>query len=270
MSMEYFSGLTESAEIVNSFGMLTESMRITFAAVMIMAIISIAIFMLGMYINLKKWGLGSEGYSLKPSNGSIFTFPKALAYQMSAKGHGHGQNIFVTLILDALLQRRALRRSPGRWIMHIAIFGGWIALCIMSIAMFVVEIIHMVGIHIISPEVFREMLSFPNDVFSYILLFGIIVAIFRRLFIAKTRESTIAFDSVLLVGLTIIVVTGFVADGIRNGTFWGMGMQSDLAPPAALFHVVISLFFCIAYIPFSKYMHMIAGPLTLLANKGGE
>jgi heterodisulfide reductase subunit E len=267
--MEYFSGLTETAEIANSFGMLTESMRITFAAVMIMATISIAIFMLGMYINLKKWGMGSEGYSLKPK-GSIFTFPKALAYQISAKGHGHGQNIFVTLILDALLQRRALRRSPGRWIMHIAIFGGWIALCIMSIAMFVVEIIHMAGIHIISPEVFREMLSFPNDVFSYILLFGIIVAIFRRLFLKKARESTIAFDSVLLVGLTIIVITGFVADGIRNGNFWGFGMQSDLAPPAALFHVVISLFFCIAYIPFSKYMHMIAGPLTLLANKGGE
>lgn len=269
MSMEYFSGLTETAEIANSFGMLTESMRITFVAVMIMATISIAIFMLGMYINLKKWGMGSEGYSLKPK-GSIFTFPKALAYQISAKGHGHGQNIFVTLILDALLQRRALRRSPGRWIMHIAIFGGWIALCIMSVAMFVVEIIHMVGIHIISPEVFREMLSFPNDVFSYILLFGIIVAIFRRLFLKKARESTIAFDSVLLVGLTIIVITGFVADGIRNGNFWGFGMQSDLAPPAALFHVVISLFFCIAYIPFSKYMHMIAGPLTLLANKGGE
>ncbi|MEL4305140.1 disulfide reductase [Methanococcoides sp. LMO-2] len=269
MSMEYFSGLSETAEIANSFGMLTESMKITFAAVMIMATISIAIFMLGMYINLKKWGMGSEGYSLKPK-GSIFTFPKALAYQMSAKGHGHGQNIFVTLILDALLQRRALRRSPGRWIMHIAIFGGWIALCIMSVAMFVVEIIHMVGIHIISPEVFREMLSFPNDVFSYILLFGIIVAIFRRLFLKKARESTIAFDSVLLVGLTIIVITGFVADGLRNGNFWGFGMQSDLAPPAALFHVVISLFFCIAYIPFSKYMHMIAGPLTLLANKGGE
>jgi heterodisulfide reductase subunit E len=267
--MEYFSGLTETTEIANSFGMLTESMRITFAAVMIMATISIAIFMLGMYINLKKWGEGSEGYSLKPS-GSIFAFPKALAYQMSAKGHGHGQNIFVTLILDALLQRRALRRSPGRWLMHIAIFGGWISLCIMSVSMFVVEIIHMVGIHIISPEVFREMLSFPNDVFSYILLFGIIVAICRSLFIAKARESTIAFDSVLLIGLTIIVVTGFVADGVRNGTFWGLGMQSDLAPPASLFHVVISLFFCIAYIPFSKYIHMIAGPLTLLANKGGE
>ncbi|MCM1985852.1 disulfide reductase [Methanococcoides seepicolus] len=268
MSMEYYSGL--SADVTNSFGMLTESMRITFAAVMIMATIAIAIFMIGMYINLKKWGLGAEGYGLKPSNGSIFTFPKTLAYQMSAKGHGHGQNIFSTLIFDALLQRRALRRSPGRWVMHLAIFGGWIALCIMSVAMFAVEIIHMVGIHILDPADFREMLSVPNDVFSYILLIGIIIAIFRRLFVAKARESTIAFDSVLLVGLTIIVVTGFVADGIRNGTLWGLGMHSDLAPPASLFHVVISLLFCIAYIPFSKYMHMIAGPLTLMANKGGE
>jgi len=267
MSMEYFSGL--SVDVTNSFGMLTESMRITFAAVMIMATISIAIFMIGMYINLKKWSLGSEGYGLAPSNGSIFTFPKTLAYQMSAKGHGHGQSIIATLI-DAAFQRRALRRSPGRWLMHLAIFGGWLALCIMSIAMFVAEIIYLAGVHVLDPAVFREMLSLPNDIFSYILLVGIIIAIYRRLFVARARNSTIAFDSGLLIGLTIIVVTGFVADGIRNGTFWGLGMHSELAPPASLFHVVISLLFCIAYIPFSKYMHMIVGPLTLMANKGGE
>ncbi|MHC1576924.1 MAG: disulfide reductase, partial [Methanosarcinaceae archaeon] len=28
--------------------------------------------------------------------------------------------------------------------------------------------------------------------------------------------------------------------------------------------------FCIAYIPYSKYIHMIAAPLAILANKGGE
>lgn len=259
--MEYFAGVSDA-------------LRMTFVQVMILATLSIVIFLYGMYINLRKWGLGAEGYGLKPSNGNLFTFIKTLAYQMSAKGHGHGQNVLVTLVFDILLQRRILRRSPLRWFMHITIFVGWMALFAMSLLMFLVEVIHMAGVHvypeIFDPEVFRGILSLPNDVFSYILLTGVIIAIIRRLFMPKTREATIAYDSILLGGLAIITVTGFVADGIRNGTFWGLGMHNELAPPAALFHVVISLLFCIAYIPYSKYIHMIAAPLAILANKGGE
>ncbi|MCD4704339.1 MAG: disulfide reductase [Methanosarcinaceae archaeon] len=254
--MEYFAGVSDA-------------LRMTFVQVMILATLSIMIFLYGMYINLKKWGLGAEGYGQEVSNGNLFTFIKTLAYQMSAKGHGHGQSVLVTLVLDILLQRRILRRSPVRWFMHITIFIGWMALFVMSLLMFLVELIYMAGIHV-DPEAFRELLSMPNDLFSYILMTGVVIAIIRRLFMAKAREATIAYDSVLLGGLTIIMITGFVADGIRNGTLWGLGMHNELAPPAALFHVVVSLLFCIAYIPYSKYIHMIAAPLALLANKGGE
>ncbi|MDW7731639.1 MAG: disulfide reductase [Methanolobus sp.] len=262
--MEYFAGVSDA-------------LRLTFVQVMIMANLSIGIFLIGMYINLKKWGMGSTGYGLEPS-GSIFAFPKMLAYQMSEHAHVHNQSVLETFFLDILFQRRILRRSPLRWFMHFTIFVGWMVLFAMSLAMFLVEMIHMVavaaGVHelpaILNPEYFRELLSLPNDIFSYILLTGIIIAIYRRLFVAKVREATIAYDSILLIGLTVITVTGFVADGIRNGTLWGMGLHFEYAPPAALFHVVISLLFCIAYIPFSKYIHMIAIPLALLANKGGE
>ncbi|WP_319509087.1 disulfide reductase [uncultured Methanolobus sp.] len=263
--MEYFAGISDA-------------LRLTFVQVMIMANLSIGIFIIGMYINLKKWGMGSTGYGAAPSK-SILAFPKMLMYQMSEHAHVHNQSVLETFVLDIVFQRRILRRSPLRWFMHFTIFVGWMVLFAMSLAMFLVEMIHMVGEkvgyahslpEIMNPEIFREMLSLPNDVFSYILLVGIIIAIYRRLFVAKVREATIAYDSVLLIGLTVITVSGFVADGIRNGTFWGLGMHYELAPPAALFHVIISLLFCIAYIPFSKYIHMIAIPLALLANKGGE
>jgi heterodisulfide reductase subunit E len=228
MAMEYYSGISDA-------------MRITFVQVMILATIAIVIFLYGMYINLKKWGLGAEGYGQKPSKGSIFTFPKTLAYQLSEDGHGHGQNIIVTLVLDILLQRRIMRRSPLRWFMHITIFVGWMALFIMSLLMFLVELLHMAHLGIgPEPAVFREFLGPINDLFSYILLTGIIIAIARRLFIPRMREATIAYDSILLGGLTLITVTGFIADGIRNGTFWGFGIEYPYAPPAALFHVIIS------------------------------
>ena len=265
MSMEYFAGVTDA-------------LRLTFVQVMIMATLSIGIFIIGMYINLKKWGMGSTGYGQAPTK-SILAFPKMLMYQMSEHAHVHNQSVLETFVLDILFQRRILRRSPLRWFMHFTIFVGWMVLFAMSGAMFAVEMIHMIGEKVgyaealpwyMMPEAFREILSLPNDVFSYILLVGIIIAIYRRLFVAKMREATIAYDSVLLIGLTLITVTGFIADGIRNGTFWGMGFHYEYAPPMALFHVIISLLFCIAYIPFSKYIHMIAIPLALLANKGGE
>ena len=263
--MEYFAGVSEA-------------LRLTFVQIMIISFLSVGIFLVGMYINLKKWGMGSTGYGQAPSK-SIMAFPKTLMYQMNEHAHVHNQSVLTTFVLDILFQRRILRRSPLRWFMHFTIFVGWMTLFAMSGAMFFVEMVHMIGEKVgyaeslpwfMIPETFRELLSLPNDIFSYILLIGIIIAIYRRLFVAKAREATIAYDSVLLIGLTIITVTGFIADGIRNGTFWGMGLHNELAPPAALFHVIISLLFCIAYIPFSKYIHIIAIPLALLANKGGE
>jgi heterodisulfide reductase subunit E len=256
--MDYFAGISDA-------------MRITFVQVMILATLSILIFLYGLYIDLKKWGVGAEEYGGSGTKGSIWTFLKTLLRQMSTDGHGHKQSIFETIFLDILLQRRIMRRSPLRWFMHITIFVGWMSLFVLSILMFLIEVLHMTHLGIgPDPAAFREFLGPINDVFSYILLTGIIIAIARRLFIQRMRESTIAYDSILLGGLTLITVTGFIADGIRNGTFWGMGLHYTWAPPAALFHVIISLLFCIAYIPYSKYIHIIAIPLTLLANKGGE
>jgi heterodisulfide reductase subunit E len=262
--MEYFAGVSDA-------------LRLTFVQVMIMANLSIGIFIIGMYINLKKWGMGSTGYGKEPS-GSIFAFPRMLAQQMSEHAHVHNQSVLETFVLDILFQRRILKRSPLRWFMHFTIFFGWMALFVLSLAMFAVEMVHIaaeaMGIHnlpdFLVPALLRDMLAVPNDIFSYILLTGIIIAIYRRLFVAKVRESTIAYDSILLIGLTVITISGFIADGIRTERLWGFGLDPSLAPPTALFHVVISLLFCIAYIPFSKYIHMIAIPLALLANKGGE
>ncbi len=263
MAMEYFAGISDA-------------LRLTFVQVMILATLSIGIFLIGMYINLKKWGMGSTGYGDAPSK-SVLAFPKTLMYQMNEHAHVHNQSVLETFVLDILFQRRILRRSPLRWFMHFTIFFGWMALFALSLAMFLVEMIHMVAgeaahslPEFMNPAVFRELLAVPNDIFSYILLTGIIIAIYRRLFVTKVREATIAYDSILLIGLTVITITGFIADGIRTGRFWGFDMPYEWAPPAALFHVIISLLFCIAYIPFSKYIHMIAIPLALLANKGGE
>lgn len=258
MSMEYFSGISDA-------------LRITFVQMMIISFIAIAIFIHGMYVNLKKWGYGSEGYGLTPKNGSIVSFIKTFLIQLSEHSHApRAEPIWKAFVLDIVFQRRILRKHPIRWVMHMTIFYGWMVLFAFSGAMFAVEMLEMAHLSPIEPVVFRDLLQIPNQVFSYILLVGVSIATVRRLFVPKIRDSTSMYDSLLLGGLIIVVISGFVSDGIRNGTFWGFGLQNSIAPPSALFHSVIALLFCIALIPYTKYIHVIATPLTILMNKGGE
>jgi heterodisulfide reductase subunit E len=260
--MLYFSGLTDA-------------LRLTFVQIMIISTIAIVIFLYGMIINLQKWGAGVTGYGLEPQEGkkgSAITFLKTWWEQVREESHhGHGKPILEVLILDIIFQRRILKRSPLRWFMHITIFGGWMTLFALSGMMFAVEMTEKIGIELpFTPAEFRDMLSLPNYIFGYILLIGVLIALVRRLFVSEVREASIMYDWVLIGVVFLVTISGFLADGIRTGFIWSFGLDPSLAPPAALFHSIISLLFCIAFIPYSKYIHIIAIPLALLANKGGE
>lgn len=260
--MAYFSGFSDV-------------IRLTFVQIMILSAIAVVIFLYGMIINFQKWGAGATGYALEPQEGkkgSAITFLKTWWKQVTEESpHGHGKPILEILILDILFQRRILKRSPLRWFMHFTIFAGWMTLFALSGLMFAVEMTGMLGIELpFTPEAFREMLSLPNYIFGYVLLIGVLIALVRRLFVSEVREASIMYDWVLIGVVFLVTVSGFLADGIRTGFIWSFGLDPSLAPPAALFHSVISLLFCIAFIPFSKYIHIIAIPLAILANKGGE
>lgn len=260
--MEYFSGLSDA-------------LRITFVQMMILSAIAIVIFVYGMILKLQTWGSGVTGYALEPQpgkKGSAIRFIKTWWEQVKEESHhGHGKPILEVLVLDIIFQRRILKRSPLRWFMHFTIFAGWMTLFALSGLMFSVEMMEIFGIHLpFSPAEFRDFLSLPNYIFGYVLLIGLIIAIVRRLFVSEVRQASIRYDWVLLGVVFIVTISGFIADGVRTGIIWHFGLDPSLAPPAALFHSVISLFFCIAYIPFSKYIHVIATPLAILANKGGE
>jgi heterodisulfide reductase subunit E len=260
--MLYFSGLSDA-------------LRMTFVQIMIFSAIAVVIFLYGLITNFQKWGAGVTGYGLEPQEGkkgSAVTFIKTWWKQVTEEAHhGKGKSILEVLILDVLLQRRILQRSPFRWFMHLCIIGGWIALFSLSGLMFAVEMAGKIGIELpFTPEEFRNMLSIPNYIFGYILLIGVLIALVRRLFVSEVREASIMYDWVLIGVLFLVTISGFIADGIRTGFIWSFGLDPSAAPPAALFHSVISLLFCIAFIPYSKYIHVIATPLAILANKGGE
>ncbi|MEA1999327.1 MAG: disulfide reductase [Euryarchaeota archaeon] len=254
MDMEYYSGLSFLIMIVAGFA-------------------TVILFFGGLLFQMKKWGYGSEGYGKEGQGGSIGGFLKLLLSQIFDKKHEQG--VLTTLVMDILIQRRILQRSVLRWVMHITIFWGWIMLFVFSMLIFVVELLHkyggMFGDTITHGRPIVE--SFPvivtlNEVFGYVLLIGVLIAIARRLFITEVRNGTTFYDVFLTGGLFIIVITGFISEWMREGYF--LEQYSAIAPPAALFHVVISLLFCVAMIPFTKYIHIIATPLSILTHGGGE
>ena len=247
--------------------------ELSFGIMIVAGFATVMLFCGGLLIQMKKWGYGSTGYGKDGQGGSIVGFLKLLLSQIFDKKHEQG--VLTTLVMDILIQRRILQRSVIRWVMHITIFWGWIMLFVFSMLIFVVELLHKYG------GMFGETIthgrpiveSFPvivtlNDVFGYMLLVGVLIAIARRLFITEVRNGTTFYDVFLTGGLFIIVITGFISEWMREGYF--LEQYSAIAPPAALFHVVISLLFCVAMIPFTKYIHIIATPLSILTHGGGE
>ena len=264
---EYYSGLSVDSTM-------------TFEVALVVGFLAVIACAAGILFQMSKWGYGSAGYGKDGQKGSIVAFLKLFLSETFSKEHEQG--VLTTLVMDILLQRRILKRSVLRWVMHITIFWGWMMLFFFSMGIFVVELLSKAGIY--HAEVHPLVENFPqivflNSVFGYVLLFGVLIAIARRLFIKEVREGTTFYDTFLIWGLFVIVITGFISEGIRYaGTehataitdLWSLGISNAASPPAALFHVVISLLFCVAMIPFTKYIHIIATPLSILVNGGGE
>lgn len=283
--MDYFSGISGRS--------------LSFSIMMSISFIAIFILIYGIIFNIKKWGNGSLGYGLDPdikNKKNIIVFFKTYINQYMSKGSvHHQQSLLKTLFYDILLQRRIYKRSKIRWFMHICIFYGWIGLFTLSLLMFMVELIHMYLEHfkpylLFDLDLFRESLQLPNQILGYILLIGVLIALFRRLFIKSVRNDSNSYDWILIITLLIVIVTGFMAHtgryivpGISTfsgvelifldykiWTFGGMIQFLTYVKEIALFHSFFALFIGFAYIPFSKYIHVIATPLSLIVNKGGE
>ena len=104
------------------------TLGLTFELVIILTVIVLAVWIYGLYFNFKKWGLGSTGYHDRLRN-SFWLFIATWIHEAFKDGIW----IFLrTLVLDVLILRRTLARSPVRWVMHLSIFYGFIVLATLS------------------------------------------------------------------------------------------------------------------------------------------
>ena len=86
------------------------------------------------------------------------------------------------------------------------------------------------------------------------------------------RDNTTAYDAFLIGAVWLITITGFYAEWMRGNSFLVGNMFANpiYAPHFALIHTILALFLFALVFPWTKYIHIIATPMTLLANRGGE
>ena len=246
------------------------TLGLTFNLVILLTVIILAVWIYGIYFNFKKWGLGSTGYHDQLRN-SFWLFLATWVHEAFKDGLW----VFLrTVVLDVLLLRRTLARSPVRWVMHMSMFYGFLALAAMSgFALFldIIEHFNLAGLaH--EAEMGKEMLGLPFDVFGYLLLIGATLAVSRRIFLKFVRDNTTAYDAFLIGAVFLITITGFYAEWMRGNSFLigNLFEYPVYAPHFALIHTVLAIGLFALVLPWSKYIHVIATPMTLIANRGGE
>jgi heterodisulfide reductase subunit E len=104
------------------------TLGLTFDLVILLTVIVLAVWIYGIYFNFKKWGLGSTGYHDQLRN-SFWLFIATWIHEAFKEGVW----VFLrTAVLDVLLLRRTLARSPVRWVMHMCMFYGFLTLAALS------------------------------------------------------------------------------------------------------------------------------------------
>ena len=171
-------------------------------------------------------------------------------------------------------------RGTFRRFMHIGVFYGFI---ILTIGTLVIAIQDNLGIPLFYGTKYL-ILSLLMDFSGLMAIIGIGMATYKR-YIAKPDHDDYTFDDAfLLVLIFIILLTGFILEGLRIyitkdlwagwtpvGLFFsellqkiGLSILSAQSVHAALWYIHMLLAFgFIAYIPYSKLFHMFASGLNI-------
>jgi nitrate reductase gamma subunit len=251
-------------------------------------ILGLAVFLLGMI------GLGTVWFSgTLTGNGDanlskkIFQTTKAI---MRAAFSTRAWVITKVLILDALLQRRLFRVSRPRWVMHALVFYAFFFRFIWGLVALVASIWF--------PEWSGAWLMLDNnhpltaflfDLSGLAVIIGVTAMMIRR----KQSAAEMPLEGLpksdwLAYGLLGgIVIVGFILEGMRMAMTGSPGGASYAFIGAAIsrlfsgfyltgiygyawyLHAILTAAF-VAYLPFSRMLHMIMAPVALAMNAGSQ
>ena len=194
--------------------------------------------------------------------------------------------IIKTMILDVFLQRRLYRQSGSRWMIHSLIFYGFIFRFSWGMVALIGSLWRPEWSSVwVMLDKNHPITAFLFDLTGMMVISGVILALLRGL---RNRSGKIAAlprqDGVALGLIAGIVVIGFILEGMRiamtgspsgsSYAFVGYWLSTLFSDPHALtgvygyvwyLHAILTGAF-VAYIPFSRLLHIILAPLVLVFN----
>jgi len=171
--------------------------------------VALAIFVFGLVFKASAW----FRYSLSPAAADISAAKRVLAAVRGIVRTVFSAKILTllkVLLLEVLLQTRTLRESRLRWWMHFLIYVGFMLLLLM----------HALE-KIVSAALFSDYYStvnpfmFLRDFFGLMVLVGVALAVYRRFFMKLPRLQTAAMDQYAIIILAVIMLSGFLLEGIK-------------------------------------------------------
>lgn len=218
----------------------------------ILAALAVGVFVIGVISHGSVWAKGARG-----------------------RGIGFSAEGILNLFLDGLLGRRIFRGDVAAGMMHVLILWGFLGLLagtvLISVDFWVVRFLK-------GPVYIGYSLCL--EVFGLMLIMGLIWALVRRYLQRVTRLERRLRDLTVPVWLLLVVLSGFLVEGIRLSAQrpeWGgwsfIGYATSLLwpdPRGALSiypylwwsHAILSLGL-VAAIPFCKLFHVLAAPLSI-------
>jgi nitrate reductase gamma subunit len=196
-------------------------------------------------------------------------------------------SILKTIFFDILLQRRILANSVSRWFIHSLIFYSFFARFALSFLTLLLQKFSpedALTLTLVNKD--SSFVATFNDLTGVFILVGVIWAMVRRYITKPEYVSTQEQDTIALVIIGLVTLSGIVLEGIRflvgqippqvalsafAGYFTSklfslanVGWQSIYGYVWYVHALLWALF--VAYLPFGKLKHIFTTPLSLLLN----
>lgn len=235
---------------------------------------ALAIFIYGVCLRLRLWKKG------QPLNGE----DPGCARLATAASRRVIWRRLMNILVDGLGQRKVLKEGY-QGLMHLGIFWGCIFLFLGTLA---VALQAYLGLFLLQGN-FYLILSLLLDIFGLLAIAGVLLALGRRTVIKPSSCLNNPDDFIILVFLLTILISGFVLESLRIAatgdpwaawspvgqagaaffTAWGMEELIRVYQIIWWGHLILAFLF-IAYLPYSKLLHIFTAPLSLfLGNATG-
>jgi nitrate reductase gamma subunit len=248
------------------------------------------LFLVGMWFVFANWLKGGVNASTDASFGQ--KFGALLRVVLGTIFSARLWLLIKTFIVEAWFNRRLYRNSFWRWLNHFLLLTGVMLLFILSgiSALSVKVLIHYFHLEHIpwigmwaNPD--HPITAILNEIGAVMMTVGFVFFVIRRYVTRKPQLRTGPMDTWMVVGIGLILLSGWIAQIARHNSsdvdpttayyafigwpilaplFRGLRLPwDDLAHWMFIGHGILTSV-VIVTIPFSKFMHAIAGALVLM------